>query len=500
MSPSAEPPASPPSDARSSPPLAVNNTDASGVTESKAHSPATATPGLPAEDAAGPQQPSERPRGSSPPGAAPAADSEEQPTDEPREPSEAGTVDGDDDRAQHAPLVPPDSPYAYSAAPRHVRPFGEQTADGEAKETVQCPQALVGRLIGKGGDTIKDLQRRSGARIQIDQNYPEGQSRLVTVEGAAHCVRAGVELVRSLIGNSPAVGNGAPGRFATFECPKQLVGRVIGKGGEAINEIQRRSGARIQIEQRVADGEPCVVEVQGDERAVEEARRLVHEVMGGRHLDPPYVAYAYAAIAQQGYGYAPPPPHGSVGLASYGAYAYAAMAQQGCGHAHAGSFDSTHSTTPPGSPMPGCAVPQYQYPYCYYPPYGYATPQYPPGSPQANAPGSPSYGPPPGSPVMGGWTQHVAQSTGRPYWHHPQLGASWSPPPRPMPPSEMPPPITPLPPTSDGAPPASAHPPPGIPAGDGAPAPAPDPTTWPQSAWAKAPPRSPPGDARGENP
>ena len=454
--------------------MAVNNTDASGVTESKAHSPATATPGLPAEDAAGPQQPSERPRGSSPPGAAPAADpaAEEQPTDE--QDSEAGTVDGDDDRVP-PPLVPPDSPYAYSAAPRHVWPFGEQTENGEAKETVQCPQALVGRLIGKGGDTIKDLQRRSGARIQIDQNYPEGQSRLVAVEGAAHCVRAGVELVRSLIGNSPAVGNGAPGRLATFECPKQLVGRVIGKGGETINELQRRSGARIQIEQRVADGEPCVVEVQGDDRAVEEARRLVHEVMGGRRLDPPYVAYAYAAMAQQGYGYAPPPPHGSVGLASYGAQR----------RAHAGSFDSTHSTTPPGSPMPGYAVPQYQYPF--YPPYGYATPQ-------AYAPGSPSYGPPPGSPVMGGWTQHVDQSTGRPYWHHPQLGASWSPPPRPMPPAEMPPPMPPLPPTSDGAPPASAHPPPGIPAGDGAPAPAPDPTTWPQSAWAQAPPRGPPGE------
>ena len=118
---------------------------------------------------------------------------------------------------------PPLSPYGYAAAPRHVRPYARETpppSPGDARETVRCPQALVGRLIGKGGDTIKDLQRRSGARIQIDQNYPEGQPRLVTVEGAAQCVRAGVELVRSLIGNSPAVGNGAPGRLATFECPK----------------------------------------------------------------------------------------------------------------------------------------------------------------------------------------------------------------------------------------------------------------------------------------
>ena len=204
----------------------------------------------------------------------------------------------------------------------------------------------------------------------------------------------------------------------TCHATQGLVGRVIGKGGETINELQRRSGARIQIEQRVAEGEPCVVEVQGDDRAVEEARRLVHEVMGGKRLDPPYVAYAYAAMAQQGYGF---PPQPNVGLASYGQVR----------RAHAGSFSSA-SDTPPGSPIPGYAVPHYPYPY--YPPYGFPPAQYGPPPPGSPLPGSPARG----------WTQHVDANTGRPYWHHPQLGASWSPPPagppsRPSPGSPAPP-------------------------------------------------------------
>ena len=33
---------------------------------------------------------------------------------------------------------------------------------GEVTEIVQCPQGLVGRIIGSGGATIKDLQMRSG--------------------------------------------------------------------------------------------------------------------------------------------------------------------------------------------------------------------------------------------------------------------------------------------------------------------------------------------------
>jgi len=254
----------------------------------------------------------------------------------------------------------------------------------------------------------------------------------------------------------------------TCHATQGLVGRVIGKGGETINELQRRSGARIQIEQRVAEGEPCVVEVQGDDRAVEEARRLVHEVMGGKRLDPPYVAYAYAAMAQQGYGF---PPQPNVGLASYGQVR----------RAHAGSFSSA-SDTPPGSPIPGYAVPHYPYPY--YPPYGFPPAQYgppPPGSPI------------PGSPVARGWTQHVDANTGRPYWHHPQLGASWSPPPAGPPPSAGPRPPMPIPGSpppqtngddgDDAAPPAPA------------PAPAPNPAAWPHSAWASGA-----GGADGDNP
>lgn len=38
-----------------------------------------------------------------------------------------------------------------------------------------------------------------------------------------------------------------------MECPKHLVGRVIGRGGETIQMLQAKTGARIQIDQNVAD-------------------------------------------------------------------------------------------------------------------------------------------------------------------------------------------------------------------------------------------------------
>lgn len=187
------------------------------------------------------------------------------------------------------------------------------------REQVHCPQALVGRLIGKQGETIKDLQRRSGARIQIDQNFPEGHARLVTVEGDAQAVQAAVELVTNLIGNNPSLGsNGAPARMTRFECPKTLVGRVIGKGGETINELQRRSGARIQIEQRVPEGAPCIIEVQGDDGAVAEAIRLTQEVMNGKRLESaPGANQAGPPAGHPGSAMQHPPSYHQMMLAQY---------------------------------------------------------------------------------------------------------------------------------------------------------------------------------------
>ncbi|KAK9069939.1 hypothetical protein SSX86_010337 [Deinandra increscens subsp. villosa] len=64
---------------------------------------------------------------------------------------------------------------------------------------IQVPNDKVGVIIGKGGDTIKSLQTRSGARIQlIPQHLPEGdqsKERTVRVSGD----RKQIEMAREMI-------------------------------------------------------------------------------------------------------------------------------------------------------------------------------------------------------------------------------------------------------------------------------------------------------------
>jgi far upstream element-binding protein len=62
--------------------------------------------------------------------------------------------------------------------------------------TVQCPRGIVGRVIGKGGETIKGLQRKYHVSIQIDQG---GDPMNVTITGPKNTSEACRQEVMALI-------------------------------------------------------------------------------------------------------------------------------------------------------------------------------------------------------------------------------------------------------------------------------------------------------------
>jgi predicted RNA-binding protein YlqC (UPF0109 family) len=54
-----------------------------------------------------------------------------------------------------------------------------------------------------------------------------------------------------LVGAPPAASGALKRQTATVDCPKSMVGRVIGKSGETIKALQTYTGALIQIDQTV---------------------------------------------------------------------------------------------------------------------------------------------------------------------------------------------------------------------------------------------------------
>jgi rRNA processing protein Krr1/Pno1 len=171
---------------------------------------------------------------------------------------------------------------------------------------VECPQTIVGRVIGSSGATIKELQSRSGAKIQIDQNFPEGVPRKINVSGTQTAIALATQLIAYVMENGPTLPplagqmQAAPGmqgmygapaiqsyagagglQHQVMDCAKAFVGKIIGRGGEVITMIQQRSGAKVQIDQNVAEGQPCKVNMSGSAQNLAIATQLVQEAMLG---------------------------------------------------------------------------------------------------------------------------------------------------------------------------------------------------------------------------
>ena len=75
-------------------------------------------------------------------------------------------------------------------------------AGGEAKQTIDVQKSVVGKIIGKGGETITLVQRKSGAKVTVDQSVPEGQPckvRLLFVRVCMYVQYVCMEMKPSLI-------------------------------------------------------------------------------------------------------------------------------------------------------------------------------------------------------------------------------------------------------------------------------------------------------------
>ncbi len=77
---------------------------------------------------------------------------------------------------------------------------------------------------------------------------------------------------------------GANQKEAFVKVPNDKVGIVIGKGGESIKDIERRSGTCVEIdrlERSVHDGNEKVFVMRGDQEQIQYAQKLIDKKMNG---------------------------------------------------------------------------------------------------------------------------------------------------------------------------------------------------------------------------
>ncbi|KAM6552055.1 hypothetical protein CsatB_001863 [Cannabis sativa] len=164
----------------------------------------------------------------------------------------------------------------YSSALPVVPSYSAATRSEELTIRVLCPSDKIGRVIGKGGGTIKSIRQASGARVEVDDTKDDRHECIITItstESEDDMKSMAVEAVLLLQGKV----NDEDDDTANMRLlvPSKVIGCIIGKSGSIINEIRKRTKAEVRISKsekpRCADINDELVEMSGEVGNVKDA-------------------------------------------------------------------------------------------------------------------------------------------------------------------------------------------------------------------------------------
>lgn len=181
------------------------------------------------------------------------------------------------------------------------------------EEHIYCPNGIVGYIIGRGGEAITSMQRRTGCKVQIQKEFEmQAENRkerkitliatdLSQIEACKAIIMDMIEeRTRQLtLGTSGMSGSTGTGTTNTGEekvrlalaqghallqlpVPTEHIGLVIGKAGSNLKMVQDRTGAHVQIPPTPDVDNPsirtCNITCPTMEGALE-AKRLITEIL-----------------------------------------------------------------------------------------------------------------------------------------------------------------------------------------------------------------------------
>ncbi|XP_048659984.1 insulin-like growth factor 2 mRNA-binding protein 2 isoform X2 [Marmota marmota marmota] len=176
-------------------------------------------------------------------------------------------------------LPPPTGPRgAPPAAPYHPFAYPEQEI-----VNLFIPTQAVGAIIGKKGAHIKQLARFAGASIKIaPAEGPDVSERMVIITGPPE---AQFKAQGRIFGKLKEENFFNPKEEVKLEAhirvPSSTAGRVIGKGGKTVNELQNLTSAEVIVprDQTPDENQEVIVRIIGHFFASQTAQRKIREIV-----------------------------------------------------------------------------------------------------------------------------------------------------------------------------------------------------------------------------
>uniref|UniRef100_A0A4X2LZ33 RRM domain-containing protein n=1 Tax=Vombatus ursinus TaxID=29139 RepID=A0A4X2LZ33_VOMUR len=152
-------------------------------------------------------------------------------------------------------------------------------------ETVHLfiPAMSVGAIIGKMGQHIKQLSRFAGASIKIaPPETPEAKERMVIITGPPEAQFKAQGRIYGKLKEENFFGPKEEVKLeAHIKVPSYAAGRVIGKGGKTVNELQNLTSAEVVVprDQIPDENDEVIVKITGHFYACQLAQRKIQEIL-----------------------------------------------------------------------------------------------------------------------------------------------------------------------------------------------------------------------------
>ncbi|XP_075964611.1 insulin-like growth factor 2 mRNA-binding protein 2a [Anarhichas minor] len=145
------------------------------------------------------------------------------------------------------------------------------------------PTQAVGALIGKKGQHIKQLAHFAGASIKIaPAEGPDVPLRMVIISGTAEAqFKAQGQIHRKLKEENFFSAKEEVKLETHIKVPSTAAGRVIGKGGKTVNELQNLTSAEVIVprDQTPDENDEVFVKISGHFFASQTAQRKIREII-----------------------------------------------------------------------------------------------------------------------------------------------------------------------------------------------------------------------------
>lgn len=172
---------------------------------------------------------------------------------------------------------------------RNGQGFHNDLDGSSAVQEIRIPATKVGLVIGKGGETIKQLQERTGVKMVMIQDgpLPTGSDKPLRISGDPFKVQQAREMVAEIIREKEQIdfrsGRNDFGRVAgssiEVSVPRFAVGIIIGKNGEMIKKIQNDAGVRIQFKPDDGVSSERIAQIMGLQDRCQHAIHIINDLI-----------------------------------------------------------------------------------------------------------------------------------------------------------------------------------------------------------------------------